>query len=386
MKKTLIIVLAVLQFSACGAPPDVVTQREQDAATSTTTARAAMKLTSPAETAPPTELLSETDDYEIYETSHIMYHVPSFWKPVNTDKDSAFYRKFKAPDFTFSVQVFDNYFNLADSTEALTAAYDGYFTKANASNLKLFDVNGISCIYVVLEEKNDPTDKTVKLACQSSDGVVYFNFFGNQNIDMLNEELEKFAKSISGNIEFPHEEITTTTKKKETKTTTEKPKTKTTTSKPTTTTEQTTTATADVGNWNAVRAANSYLSFMAFSRTGLIKQLEYEGYSHADAEYAADNCGADWTNQAAKKATEYLSTQAFSRTGLIKQLQYEGFSQDDAAYGADSAGADWNQQAAEKAQDYISLMSFSRDELIKQLQFEGFTAEQAAFGASAVGY
>lgn len=40
---------------------------------------------------------------------------------------------------------------------------------------------------------------------------------------------------------------------------------------------------------------------MPFSYTGLIEQLEYEQYSHDDAVYAADNCGADWNEQAAKK-------------------------------------------------------------------------------------
>ena len=42
---------------------------------------------------------------------------------------------------------------------------------------------------------------------------------------------------------------------------------------------------------NALKSAKSYLSFSAFSYNGLIKQLEYEEYSHEDAVYAVDNNG-----------------------------------------------------------------------------------------------
>ena len=77
---------------------------------------------------------------------------------------------------------------------------------------------------------------------------------------------------------------------------------------------------------------------------------------------------------------------AFSYSSLIKQLEYEGFSSDEASFAADSCGADWNEQAAKKAQDYLNYSSFSRSSLIKQLEYEGFTKEQAEYGVSAVGY
>ena len=40
-------------------------------------------------------------------------------------------------------------------------------------------------------------------------------------------------------------------------------------------------------------SAKDYLSVMAFSKQGLIEQLEYEGYSEKEAQYGADNCGAN---------------------------------------------------------------------------------------------
>ena len=91
------------------------------------------------------------------------------------------------------------------------------------------------------------------------------------------------------------------------------------------------------GMKNALRSAKSYLRFSAFSHPGLIDQLKYEGYSQKEATYAADNCGADWNEQAEKSAKSYLETMAFSRSSLIEQLEYEGFTHDQAVYGVDKA-------------------------------------------------
>ena len=93
-----------------------------------------------------------------------------------------------------------------------------------------------------------------------------------------------------------------------------------------------------VSQKNAVAKAKSYLGYSAFSYTGLIEQLEYEQFSHADAVYGADNSGADWNEQAAKKAQSYMEYSAFSRGGLIEQLKYEGFTQAQAEYGANTVG------------------------------------------------
>lgn len=89
---------------------------------------------------------------------------------------------------------------------------------------------------------------------------------------------------------------------------------------------------------------------------------------------------------ALSKAQQYLRVSAFSYTGLISQLEYEGFTTSEATYGADHCGADWNEQAAKKAEQYLKIMSFSRQGLIDQLKYEGFTDAQAEYGAAAVGY
>lgn len=149
----------------------------------------------------------------------------------------------------------------------------------------------------------------------------------------------------------------------------------------------------------AARCAEQYLNTMAFSQEGLQEQLEYEGFSTEEAAYgveqaygAAATAPSDGTSgatvgqsNALASAQQYLDFMAFSYTGLIEQLEYEGYSTEEATYAADHCGADWNEQAAKSAQQYLDLMSFSRQQLIDQLVYEGYTQEQAAYGVSQAG-
>lgn len=137
---------------------------------------------------------------------------------------------------------------------------------------------------------------------------------------------------------------------------------------------------------NALRSAQNYLSFSAFSYEGLIGQLEFEQYTHEDAVFAVDHCGADWNEQALKSAKNYLDFSAFSYSGLIKQLEFEKYTKEQAVYAADNCGADWFEQAAKCAENYLEYTSFSKDGLIDQLKFEGFTPEQAEYGAAQNGF
>ena len=93
-----------------------------------------------------------------------------------------------------------------------------------------------------------------------------------------------------------------------------------------------------VSQSNAVKKGEQYLSFTAFSRSGLIKQLEFDGFSKSDATYGTDAQNVNWNEQAAKKAEVYLSFTAFSRNGLINQLKFDGFSQKEAEYGVSANG------------------------------------------------
>jgi hypothetical protein len=96
---------------------------------------------------------------------------------------------------------------------------------------------------------------------------------------------------------------------------------------------------------NAARSAQQYLSFMAFSRQGLIDQLSSssgDGYAVNDATIAVDSLNVDWNKEAVQSAKDYLKLQPFSCNGLIQQLDSaygEQFTVAQATYGAQQAGA-----------------------------------------------
>jgi hypothetical protein len=92
---------------------------------------------------------------------------------------------------------------------------------------------------------------------------------------------------------------------------------------------------------NAIESAKSYLNYTSFSKQGLIKQLQSEEFSQADAtfavEYIESSGGVDWNEQAVKSAKSYLNYTSFSLPGLIKQLESEGFMPAQAQLGANTA-------------------------------------------------
>lgn len=75
-------------------------------------------------------------------------------------------------------------------------------------------------------------------------------------------------------------------------------------------------STITIGEKNALSKAKTYIKAMAFSYEKLIEQLEYEGFSNSEAIYGANNCGANWNEQALKQAKVYLKTMSFSKNGL----------------------------------------------------------------------
>jgi hypothetical protein len=88
---------------------------------------------------------------------------------------------------------------------------------------------------------------------------------------------------------------------------------------------------------NALEKAQEYLDYTAFSASGLVAQLEYEGFEKAVSQEAVASLDVDWKEQAYQKALEYLDYTSFSLSGLIDQLEYEGFTAAEAKYGARKA-------------------------------------------------
>lgn len=89
---------------------------------------------------------------------------------------------------------------------------------------------------------------------------------------------------------------------------------------------------------SALSRANSYLSALNFSKTGLIEQLKYEGFSEADANYAADNITVDWDEQAYKTAKHYLELFTFDAWDLEEQLMHDGFTEVQAKNAVEKCG------------------------------------------------
>lgn len=117
--------------------------------------------------------------------------------------------------------------------------------------------------------------------------------------------------------------------------------------------------------------------------TGAFSETQAETKAKAAEEDSSASLGE---KNALAKAKEYLELMAFSKSGLKEQLEFEGFSSEEAAYGVKHCGANWNDQAARKADEYLDTMSFSKDGLIEQLKFDGFTDEQAESGVKAAGF
>ena len=140
----------------------------------------------------------------------------------------------------------------------------------------------------------------------------------------------------------------------------------------------------------ALQTAKSYLESMPFSRTALIELLLFSGYSLQEAEYAVDNSGADWKENAAQSAAFYLSSSDYSKNGLIRQLESaaEGYTHEEAVYGVETAGkdVDWFEMAERRAAFYLRSNVFSEKGLIRQLESEniGFTHEEALHGVQSV--
>ncbi|WGT46353.1 Ltp family lipoprotein [Tessaracoccus lacteus] len=118
------------------------------------------------------------------------------------------------------------------------------------------------------------------------------------------------------------------------------------------------------------------------------KKSGYTTRAKSSAKTAKVTSLSSTQRQAVSEAKSYLEVLYFSRTGLIDQLEYEGFSTSTSKVAVDYVNPSWNKQAAGSAQSYVDTFGydyFTWDELYDQLRWEGFTASQATYGVNAVG-
>lgn len=167
------------------------------------------------------------------------------------------------------------------------------------------------------------------------------NLVKSSQINNLQKEMEQLKLKINDTYENKYKESKT-----EISTSQDESQTQTTTEITIATTKVTTTTTSipivqyspTIGERNAVGSAKNYIRMMGFSYSRLVEQLEYEGYSTVEAEYGADNCGANWNEECAESAENYLSIMPYSRQELQDQLEYEGYSSSQISYALAAVG------------------------------------------------
>lgn len=115
--------------------------------------------------------------------------------------------------------------------------------------------------------------------------------------------------------------------------------------------------------------------------------ITYETPDSDSGSQSGSQTAAATENQqkALDKANEYVDTLPLSHDGLIKQLEYDGYTTDVATYAADNCSVNWNKEAKEMAEQYMDSTTYTYKDMVQQLETEGFTKEQAKFGAKAVG-
>ena len=93
-------------------------------------------------------------------------------------------------------------------------------------------------------------------------------------------------------------------------------------------------------DWNqqAVFSAEAYLDFAAFSESGLIDQLEFEGFTQSRPLLVSGLSRLTGVSRRRNRPSPIWTFSAFSRSGLIDQLLFEGFTESQATYGVDKAG------------------------------------------------
>ncbi len=90
----------------------------------------------------------------------------------------------------------------------------------------------------------------------------------------------------------------------------------------------------------ALATAESFIASSPFSKEGLASFLvNPTGYSEADAEFAAEYCSANWSEQAVLSAESYLEGFPKTTSGeLIEQLKFEGYTDEEIEFAINTLG------------------------------------------------
>lgn len=284
----------------------------------------------------PTDTL-DTDMFRLYNVTPFSIAIPKSWSHTANDDNDCFLDSDNNILFVTTSQ-------LNDSQSQFNSKVVDVFIDGFEDSLDEFDeidrttthIDDFLAYRVTANVKKSENKYHYTMYIWATDHYLCEMIFSSSG-DEQSEEFDLFESDIvdsitvdsSKDVRSPEEDST----EKSTEPKTEKP-----TKKPTEPPTEKPVDKITISQSNALKSAKSYLEYSSFSYNGLIEQLEYEKYSHEDAVYAADNCGADWNEQAAKSAESYLAYSSFSRDSLIEQLEYEGFTHEQAVYGVEQNG------------------------------------------------
>jgi hypothetical protein len=124
-----------------------------------------------------------------------------------------------------------------------------------------------------------------------------------------------------------------------------------------------------------------------FSRVLIIQMLRDDGYTLADATYAAGAVSHDWSAEAALMANDLIGNSYYSRSGLIAELRSENFTSSEASYAAVQVenlwpeGFYWETLWLDQASNYLneetsSGSNFSEVEANEFLRTAGYTSAE----------
>ncbi len=113
---------------------------------------------------------------------------------------------------------------------------------------------------------------------------------------------------------------------------------------------------------------------LVFSKQLIVNHLYDLTYTQVEVDYALNNSdyyNVDWKVKALNYAKQYLEYNIYSKQGLKEILEESLFIESEAQYAVDNCGANWNEQAVQMAEIYKGYVSLSRDELINQFSYRG---------------
>lgn len=302
MKKTILIccLTAVLALTGCNSSNKAKDESSNIEQTSTT----------------------QTSDVTTYTIEALTFDVPSDWR--QKEKNGWYY--FYTPENDFMMlQIQDLEYELTEFFfDAYIESFRSGFTESTITHKGTQEINGIKFYNFKLSGILNENENSCELYSTWNAGKLYSFAISSKGTEYKHgDDLQKALTSLKINSSSDENSVNTTSSSSVVNTENVVPA---------------ETKSPTLGEKNALKQAKRYLDVSSFSKSGLIDQLEFEGFTTEEATYAVENCNADWKEQAAKTAKRYLKVSSFSKSGLIDQLEFEGFTTEEAAYGVSAVG------------------------------------------------